>query len=211
MDASDWIRIKKLNGARGNIRFVEGVPSPVPFPTPYRDIVNPPPRLEAKSGRKVYTEFGTSKIRRPASNWTDYVASQKGDYVVESPATLCGTSKELTIHRVCYDCAAIGSAIKHNGLCSKCVHDRIVVRPLTEPVTEPVVIFIKISSVYCDLVPISVVAGITYTITNNSSNTEFLVTSGGSLEFINIPSGGPTTITFGLSGLLECGSSSQPE
>ena len=114
MDASDWTRIKKLNGARGNMLYVSGTPSPAPRPTPYKDVVNPPPITQLGVGK--YTEFGISKIRRPASNYTDYIASQTVDYVLQSKATTCAST--LTINRICT--CGTSDAIKHNGVCMIC-------------------------------------------------------------------------------------------
>jgi hypothetical protein len=125
MDASDWTRIKKLNGARGNMYIVSAPTSPAPPPT-LTGITNPAARSEPESGRRVYTEFGTSKIRRPASNYTDYVASQTADYVLETSSGSCGVGKRLTIHEICT--CDTRTAIKHNGLCLKCSYDPIVVR-----------------------------------------------------------------------------------
>ena len=124
MDASDWTRIKRLNGARGNMYVVYGPVSP-PLLT---GITNPVPRLEPESGRRVYTEFGTSKIRRPASNYTDYRASQTSDFVLESTNSSTG-AKILTQTRIC-DCSTrINLATQRDvKLCVKCQYDRIVVR-----------------------------------------------------------------------------------
>jgi hypothetical protein len=116
MDASDWTRIKKLSGARGNMYVVIGPVSPAPPPI-LTGITNPDPRSEPESGRRVYTEFGTSKIRRPASNYTDYVASQTSDYVLETSSELCGVGKILTINRICR-CQT--SSAKKVGLCAEC-------------------------------------------------------------------------------------------
>jgi hypothetical protein len=116
MDASDWTRIRKLNGARGNMYVAYGPVSPAP-PRKLTGITNPDPRSEPESGRRVYTEFGTSKIRRPASNYTDYVASQTADYVLETPSGTCGVGKDLTINKIC-KCAT--SSAKKVGLCASC-------------------------------------------------------------------------------------------
>jgi hypothetical protein len=116
MDASDWTRIRKLNGARGNMYVAYGPVSPAP-PRELTGITNPDPRSEPESGRRVYTEFGTSKIRRPASNYTDYVASQTADYVLETPSATCGVGKDLTINKIC-KCAT--SSAKKVGLCASC-------------------------------------------------------------------------------------------
>lgn len=116
MDAGDWIRIKRLGGAK--TMFSNNTPVS-------KDITNPPPRLETPAGaRHVYTEFGTSKIRRPASNYTDYKASQVADYVLQTSAGTYGTEQSLTATRVCA-CNITKSAISHNGLCIKCKYDPI--------------------------------------------------------------------------------------
>lgn len=114
LSAGDWVRLQRLRGARN---FQADKPN---------DIINPPPRLEPETGRRVYTEFGTSKIRRPASGHTDYIASQTVDYVLELPSGSCGVGKELIINKLC-TCVP-RSAISHNGICRTCTHDPIVVR-----------------------------------------------------------------------------------
>jgi hypothetical protein len=114
LSAGDWVRLQRLRGGRN---FQADKPS---------DITNPPARSEPESGRRVYTEFGTSKIRRPASNYTDFVASQKADYVLERPLGTCGANtrantgvaRSLTIHKIC-NCET-SSAINHNGICITC-------------------------------------------------------------------------------------------
>jgi hypothetical protein len=116
LTAGDWVRLKRLNGAVGRMIYVAGPASP-PIPILNKDITNPPARSEPQSGRRVYTEFGTSRIRRPASNWTDYKAAQVADYVTETPAGACGFGKNLTINRLC-TCAT--SSAKKVGLCPTC-------------------------------------------------------------------------------------------
>jgi hypothetical protein len=105
LSAGDWVRLQRLRGARNFQSDKNG------------DITNPPPRSEPESGRRVYTEFGTSKIRRPASSWTDYTAAQTADYVIETPAGTCGVGRSLTINRIC-SCAT--SSAKKVGLCPTC-------------------------------------------------------------------------------------------
>ena len=110
LSAGDWVRLQRLKGARN---FQADKPG---------DITNPSARSEPETGRRVYTEFGTSKIRRPASNYTDYVASQTADYVLENiNSTLIARS--LTIHKICT--CDTSSAITHNGLCISCQQDPI--------------------------------------------------------------------------------------
>jgi hypothetical protein len=105
MSAGDWIRLKRL---KGSSNFKADKPG---------DITNPDPRSELKSGRRVYTEFGVSRILRPASNYTDYIASQSVDYVLERPSGLCGVGKTLTINKIC-TCGT--SSAKKVGLCVSC-------------------------------------------------------------------------------------------
>ena len=110
LSAGDWVRLQRLKGARN---FQADKPG---------DITNPSARSEPETGRRVYTEFGTSKIRRPASGYTDYIASQTADYVIETTdSTLI--AKSLTIHKICK--CGTSSAIKHNGVCVKCSNDKI--------------------------------------------------------------------------------------
>ena len=104
MDASDWIRLKRLQGSRN---FEADKPN---------DITNPDPRSEVKTGRRVYTEFGTSRIRRTASSWIDYKAAQTADYVLESTNNTL-VAKNLTINRVCR-CGT--ASAKKVGLCPTC-------------------------------------------------------------------------------------------
>jgi hypothetical protein len=116
LSAGDWVRLKRLNGAVGRMIYVIGTTSP-PTPILNKDITNPAPISESHSGRRVYTEFGTSKIRRPASNYTDYIASQKADYVLETPNGSCGVTKDLTINRIC---TCQKTSAKKVGLCAEC-------------------------------------------------------------------------------------------
>ena len=124
MDASDWTRIKKLNGAKGNMLYKFGTSSPPPVPNPYKDVVNPSPRLEPEGGRRVYTEFGTSKIRRPASNYTDFIASQRADFISETTNPSTG-GKVLTQTKICSCSTTINVMKGRYGICRKCSYDRI--------------------------------------------------------------------------------------
>ena len=125
LSAGDWIRLQRLRGSRG---FNNNNPNKTIDPDypKDKDITNSSIRSEPESGRRVYTEFGTSKIRRPASGYTDYIAFQTADYVVETTVGTCGdgryassgVERSLTIKMLCT--CSISSAIKHNGPCAKC-------------------------------------------------------------------------------------------
>jgi hypothetical protein len=108
MDAGDWIRLKRLKGGQNYLTDMIGTTT---------DITNPPPSIVPKDGRRVFTEFGTSKIRRPASSYTDYVASRSADYIMESYTANGG--KQLIGTRLC-DCNITFDPVKHNGVCAKC-------------------------------------------------------------------------------------------
>ena len=111
LSAGDWIRLKRLRGSREFQNDKDG------------DVINPSPTLleTTKGARHVFTEFGTSKIRRPASFWTDYRASQTADYVLEGQNSLT-KSRSLTINKVCTCTPGTTDAIKHGGLCAKCIN-----------------------------------------------------------------------------------------
>jgi len=104
MDASDWIRLKRLQGGTNYMADMNG------------DVTNPPPSVIPKTGRRVFTEFGTSKIRRPASSYTDYAASRSADYVLESYNR--GSGKTLVGNRLC-NCTTF-DPVNHTNKCTKC-------------------------------------------------------------------------------------------
>lgn len=109
LSAGDWIRLKRLQGSRNFQSDKDG------------DITNPSPLLleTTQGARRVFTEFGTSKIRRPASFWTDYRASQTTDYVLEAQNSET-KSRSLTANKVCT--CDTSDTIKHNPTCIKCIH-----------------------------------------------------------------------------------------
>ena len=110
MSAGDWTRLKRLRGARN---FEAQKPA---------DITNPlGPHFESKTGRRVYTEFGTPKVRRPASFYTDYRASQTADYIIQSTNSSNLIGKDLAQVWLC-DCSRPSTGVlKGNvGVCVKC-------------------------------------------------------------------------------------------
>jgi len=120
IDAGDWIRLKRLGGAKN---YLTDQP---------QDITNPPPTCDDVCGAIQYNgmsraEFGTSKFRRPASYYTDYKASQSADYVLEYPREFGG--KILSAVKLC-NCSTTDPN-KHNPLCASCMHDKIEVRNKT--------------------------------------------------------------------------------
>jgi len=110
MDAGDWIRLKRIRGLL--------------YYNPEKGVTNPSTapslRLEPHTARRVYTEFGTSRIRAPASGFTDYVAVRSADYVMESGGP---GNKTLIARRLC-SCSLISNP-KKRGICPTCVSGTI--------------------------------------------------------------------------------------
>lgn len=106
LDASDWTRLKRIGGTRG----IETVIST------NKDIINPQPKSTAlvNTNSLAYPGFGTSRIRRPTSNWIDYKAFNSADYPTQSSLNETVT---VTINKLCV-CAT--SSYTKQGICSLC-------------------------------------------------------------------------------------------
>ncbi len=124
LSAGDWVRLKRLQGARAN-GYSNGSTSGVLTSSSAiynKDIVPPQPNqleIHNYSAISVYPVVGTSKIRRTASNWTDYVASQTADYVLTSKVSTTSPSVTNTVAKVC-GCTAPTYSVKKLGVCTKC-------------------------------------------------------------------------------------------
>lgn len=106
LSAGDWIRLQRLRGARANGYSNSSTSGVLTSTSPIfnKDVVppqTPQDEIHNKSAINVFPVVGTSKIRRPASNWTDYVASQTADYVLRSQAATTGTSVKRTLVKLC--------------------------------------------------------------------------------------------------------------
>lgn len=112
LSAGDWIRIKRLNGAKQ-------------YQTDKPDDIAPTmsAQLPYNKAMLIAPVVGTSRIRRAASSWTDYIASQTADYVIESG--VAGT-KTLTGVKVCncttFSVNKVGACVT----CGKFVHKRLM-------------------------------------------------------------------------------------
>lgn len=122
LSAGDWIRLKRLQGAKtyNSINL-----------TTNKDIYPPQPNqleIHNTSAISVYPVVGTSKIRRTASNWIDYVASQTADFVLTSQASSTNPSITNTVTKLC-NCSTPTYSVKKTGICTKCnqfTHVRIM-------------------------------------------------------------------------------------
>lgn len=118
LSAGDWIRLQRLRGARN---FEADKPS---------DITNPVvmPRTVYSKAMLIPRDVGTSKIRRPASSWTDYKASQTADFVLQKQTATTGTSQTLTQTKLC-SCTSASLVMPRLTGCKVCsttpVHNRI--------------------------------------------------------------------------------------
>jgi hypothetical protein len=108
LSAGDWIRLKRINGAKGygvmtnNATSPNGTATSAIYPL-NKDIspTNPPQRSYGKALLIPYDGAGTPKTLRTASNWTDYVASQKADYVTNAQTNVNAAGITQTITEVC--------------------------------------------------------------------------------------------------------------
>ncbi len=122
LSAGDWVRLKRLRGARtyNSVNLATN-----------KDIA---PQNAAQflihntSAISVFDVVGTSKIRRTASNWTDYIASQTADFVTTSQAATTSPSVTNTVTKLC-NCATPTYSVKKTGQCRICnvfTHVRIM-------------------------------------------------------------------------------------
>lgn len=123
LSAGDWIRLKRLRGAT-TYASVNLATNKDIYP------VNPPQVLiHNTSPINVFDVVGTSKIRRTASNWTDYIASQTADFVLTSQGSSTNPSVTNSVTKLCSCSAPSYSVKKTNGVCTKCnvtTHVRIM-------------------------------------------------------------------------------------
>jgi hypothetical protein len=111
LSAGDWTRIQRLRQNRTYATTLASNKdiSPTPFPQYSQHL---------STAINVFDVIGTSKIRRPASSWTDYVASQTADFVLSSQTATTGTAVKNTVTRLC-DCSSTTLSTK-TGNCTKC-------------------------------------------------------------------------------------------
>jgi hypothetical protein len=123
--------MKRLRGAVGYMALVSSQVSPAP-PRPFKNTVNPPPLKCCETSPNVerHSEFGLSRIQRPASFYTDYIAAAKAKYVLQTPADSCGDNgaKALKAYSICSCAIEAVDIIQHNGVCVKCKYSNIVKR-----------------------------------------------------------------------------------
>jgi len=119
MSAGDWVRLQRLRGARSYAQS-NNMMVPTPDLVDNADIAPTPfPQLSYKPGMGVFKVVGTSKTRRTASQWTDFVASQSVDFVTTSQTAINGVAVTETVTKLC-DCSSAPMPMK-DIVCKKCV------------------------------------------------------------------------------------------
>ncbi len=123
LSAADWTRIQRLRGARTSGTGATG------DLTTNKDISpTMAPQLPYSVTMDQFKVVGTSKIRRPASKWTDYIASQTEQYVLNSKKLEENNSGFVkTLVRLC-NCTS-GTLNTKTGICTTCskpTHIRIM-------------------------------------------------------------------------------------
>lgn len=100
LSAGDWVRLQRLRGARTYVTNDLDLNRDVVVPTQ--------PQVSYSQAMLIPRTTGGSKIRRPASNWTEYKASQTSDFILQSQNPTNPNAKRLETTRLC-DCTTTGS------------------------------------------------------------------------------------------------------
>lgn len=127
MSAADWTRMKRRTGGM-NYDLTVGAGSGN-FPA-NKDVIPPPFNRSPYGGAVLIpSDVGGSKIRRPASEFTNFTAARVSDYVLKSQgqggvnenALNTGTAK-LTVTRLaaCRGCASLNIILPKVSVCNKC-------------------------------------------------------------------------------------------
>lgn len=127
LSAGDWIRLKRLRGARTNGYTYTAGGSTYAGDLVSNNDINPTEAPQTRYGAALlipYDGAGTSRILRPASKWTDFVAAGRADFVTQTRSpTTNATSLNLTTMCGCTTSALTTSV----GLCRSCVVPRYAV------------------------------------------------------------------------------------
>lgn len=147
LSAGDWIRLQRLRGARTSGytygSYTGDLTSNVDF--------NPseaPQRPYGKALLIPYDGAGTSRILRPSSKWTDFVAARTADFVTQSQNTTNPNANILSRTKLC-DCST-NTLTTVVGLCRSCVVPKSAVTYATRtvyqglnPAIHPLTVFRK--------------------------------------------------------------------
>lgn len=124
LSAGDWIRLQRLRGARTSGYTYGSYTGDL---TSNVDI-NPPEHRQRPYGTALlipYEGAGTTRILRPASKWTDFVASRTADFVTQAQSATNPNADVLTRTKLC-DCST-SVLTTRIGLCRSCTVPRSAV------------------------------------------------------------------------------------
>jgi hypothetical protein len=122
LSAGDWVRLQRLRGSRtyNSVNLSTNKDIAPPQSSQF-EIHNSSPIM-------VFPVVGTSKVRRTASNWVDYIASQTSDFVVTSQNSSTNPGVRNTVTKLC-NCSPPSYSVKKTGQCRICnqfTHVRIM-------------------------------------------------------------------------------------
>lgn len=108
LSAGDWVRLKRINASKGfglttgNATTPNGNATSAIYPL-NKDISPEGPRQQpyGQSLLIPYEGAGTLKTLRPASNWTDYIASQAGDFITSGQSNVNGSGITQVLNKIC--------------------------------------------------------------------------------------------------------------
>lgn len=134
LSAGDWTRLKRLQGARtSGYTYTSGGSTYAGDLTTNVDLN---PREAGQTPRNPallipYEAAGTSNILRPASKWTDFIASRTADYVTQSRRVAPdGTVLNGNVLRRTTLCNCTTTVLNTKiGLCRTCVVGRYAFTP----------------------------------------------------------------------------------
>jgi hypothetical protein len=92
LSAGDWVRLKRLRGARSYLGEIQNDVD-TNIPTQPQNSYSVPTLIKRHTG--------ASRIRRPASNWIEYKASQIADFVLQSQSLNNPNAKVLETTQLC--------------------------------------------------------------------------------------------------------------
>lgn len=97
ISAADWTRLKRLRGATSSGNNSGGDLVTNKDINPEETAQNP----YSKALLIPYEAAGVSRILRPASKWTDFVASRNADFFIQSRSSVNPNAIVLTDTNVC--------------------------------------------------------------------------------------------------------------
>jgi hypothetical protein len=113
LSAGDWTRLKRLSGARtsgnnanGDLLTNKDINPTETFQIPY-----------SKSMLIPYEAAGVSRILRPASKWTDFIAAGRSDFVTQSN-DITNNKVSFTLTEIC-GCSTT-NLYTRIGVCQSC-------------------------------------------------------------------------------------------